>query len=91
VVTNPLPPGAPSTHAGTNVLTTYQYDGLDDLSQVNQTSQTRAFTYDTLKELLSATQPESGMTWYTYDLDGNVKAKTDARQITLQPFPRTIR
>ena len=82
VVTNPLPPGAPSTHTGTNVLTTYQYDGLDDLSQVNQTSQTRTFTYDTLKELLSATQPESGTTWYTYDLDGNVKTKTDARQIT---------
>jgi YD repeat-containing protein len=45
--------------------------------------QTRSFTYDSLKRLLSATNPESGTVNSTsYDGNGNLRSKTDARGIT---------
>ena len=68
--------------AGTGFLTTYQYDALDNLLQVNQSGiAPRTFTYDSLSRLLSASNPESGTVSYTYDADGNVHTKTDARNI----------
>jgi RHS repeat-associated protein len=69
--------------SGLNYITTYIYDALDDLTTVNQGAQTRSFTYDSLKRLLSATNPESGTVSYTsYDANGNLLSKTDARAIT---------
>jgi RHS repeat-associated protein len=69
--------------------TRYTYDGLDDLTQVTQqigsttgTKQTRTFLYDSLKELTDATNPESGHVHYTYDNNGNLQTKRDARSIT---------
>ena len=55
-----------------------------DLTTVIQSSQTRNFTYDSLKRLLTSSSPESGnvSTAYTYDQDGNIKTKTDARGIS---------
>jgi YD repeat-containing protein len=41
----------------------------------------RRFTYDSLSRLLTATNPESGTIGYSYDADGNVSTKTDARGI----------
>ncbi|HVP45172.1 MAG TPA: RHS repeat-associated core domain-containing protein [Bryobacteraceae bacterium] len=41
----------------------------------------RTFAYDSLKRLSSATNPESGLVSYTYDANGNVKTKTDARGV----------
>ena len=67
---------------GYNYQTTYQYDALDDLTQVNQGTETRSFLYDSLKRLVSATNPESGTTSYTYDGVGNLLTKTDARPKT---------
>lgn len=77
--------------------TDYQYNALDKLSQVDQwggahgaTSpgdRRRVFSYDTLGRLLSATTPETGNTGYpgtinyTYDSNGNLKTKTDARRV----------
>jgi RHS repeat-associated protein len=37
---------------------------------------TRTFTYNSLSQLLSAANPESGTITYTYDNDGNVLSKT---------------
>ena len=68
--------------AGTGFLTTYQYDVLGNLLQVNQGGMTRSFVYDALSRLVSTTNPESGTTTYTYDADGNVLTKKDARGIT---------
>jgi YD repeat-containing protein len=82
-----------------NWLTSYQYDALNDLTSVSQYdsvsqhTQTRTFVYDSLKRLLSATNPESGMVCYGtlsggqcqangYDANGNLLYKTDARSIT---------
>jgi YD repeat-containing protein len=67
---------------GWNYETTYGYDALGDLVQVNQGSETRTFSYDGLGRLTKSVQPESGTTTYSYDAVGNVKTKTDARSIT---------
>jgi RHS repeat-associated protein len=65
-----------------NYSTSYTYDVLNNLTQVSQGSQTRAFAYDSLKRLTSATNPESGTVSYTYDNNGNLLTRTDARSIT---------
>lgn len=68
--------------------TSYQYDTLNNLTAVNQGSQTRSFSYSSLSRLLSATNPEMGTTptngtiYYVYDNNGNLTSKTDARSIT---------
>ncbi|HLA13310.1 MAG TPA: hypothetical protein VJ023_22200, partial [Pyrinomonadaceae bacterium] len=67
---------------GVNYLTSYSYDALDNLTTVNQGTQTRTFVYDSLKRLTSATNPESGTITYTYDNNGNLLTKTDARPVT---------
>ena len=66
---------------GLNYLTTYSYDTLDNLTTVSQGNQTRSFAYSSLKRLMSASNPESGIVSYTYDNDGNLLTKTDARSI----------
>jgi RHS repeat-associated protein len=67
--------------SATGFLTTYQYDALDNLSGVSQGGQTRTFVYDSLSRLLSATNPEPGATSYSYDANGNVLTKQDARGV----------
>jgi RHS repeat-associated protein len=61
-------------------VTNYSYDALDDLTGVNQSGRLRRFTYDALKRLVSAANPESGTTSYSYD-NLNLASKTDARRI----------
>jgi RHS repeat-associated protein len=73
-------------------LTTYGYDALDNLTSVTQGPlHARTFVYDSLSRLTSATNPEANYspttqsyvpTAYTYDADGNVITKVDARGIT---------
>ncbi|MFZ0882963.1 MAG: hypothetical protein WAN14_06160, partial [Candidatus Acidiferrales bacterium] len=68
--------------SGLNYETDYQYDALDDLTNVTQSSsRQRAFAYDSLNRLTSASNPESGTVAYTYDADGNLVTKLDARSI----------
>jgi RHS repeat-associated protein len=70
--------------------TDYQYDALNNLLTVNQKGNTtdstkwraRTFTYNSLSQLLTATNPESGTITHTYDSDGNVQTKLDARSDT---------
>jgi len=73
------------TSTGTlSVATCYSYSVLDNLTKVEQKGgasdptqwRTRTFTYDSLSRLVSAVEPESGTTTYTYDLNGNVLTKT---------------
>jgi YD repeat-containing protein len=45
-------------------------------------SHNRSFVYNSLKQLISSTNPESGTVTYTYDSDGNVLTKKDARSLT---------
>ena len=46
----------------------------------------RSFTYNSLSQLLTANNPESGSIAYAYDADGNVLTKTDARGIVTSYF-----
>ncbi len=71
--------GSPSPHLNYN--TTYSYDALNDLTGVNQSGQTRSFGYDSLTNLVSASNPESGVSSYSYDNNGNVSTRTDNRGI----------
>jgi RHS repeat-associated protein len=58
-------------------LTTYQYDALGNLLQVNQSGiNARTFAYDSLSRLLTASNPESGSISYAYDANGNLITKT---------------
>ncbi|MCZ2151769.1 MAG: hypothetical protein LC126_28835, partial [Bryobacterales bacterium] len=68
--------------------TYYAYDALDNLTYACQNGtppasvctggQKRAFVYSSLKRLVSATNPESGTTNYTYYDNGLLHTKTDA-------------
>ena len=48
------------------------------MASVPSGTQSRAFVYDSLARLKSATNPESGTTSYTYDYNGNLTYKTDS-------------
>jgi RHS repeat-associated protein len=58
--------------------------GLGRLSQVVQNgSRTRTFSYDSLSQLLTSNNPETGTITYTYNPDGTLLTKKDARGITI--------
>lgn len=66
-------------------VTLYQYDALGNLLRVDQKGtapsdstqwRTRTFTYDSLSRLLTANNPESGATTYSYDVDSELLQKT---------------
>lgn len=74
--------------SGLNYETDYQYDVLGNLLNVTQKGgstqanwRLRNFSYDSLSRLTSAANPESGTVLYSYDLNGNVISKTDARGV----------
>jgi RHS repeat-associated protein len=66
---------------GYNYPTLYQYDALNDLTNVTQNgnnsanARIRSFVYDSLARLTSAANPESGTITYSYDLDSNLSSK----------------
>jgi len=66
---------------GYNYPTIYQYDALNDLTNVTQNGNNssyvriRSFVYDSLARLTSANNPESGTITYSYDLDSNLLSK----------------
>jgi len=64
-----------STPGGLNYATSYDYDALDDLISVTQGIQSRTFTYDAVRRLVAATNPESGTVTYRYDALGRVAAE----------------
>ncbi len=72
----------------TTVTTNYSYDVMNHLTQVSMprgnSTQTRSFNYSYVNGvitpyLLSATNPESGTVSYTYDTNGVMLTKTDAK------------
>lgn len=85
---------------GLNYETDYTYDALNNLTSVVQWggikggagARLRSFTFNSLSQLMVASNPESGTICYGvwsgsscingYDLNGNLTHKTDARGIT---------
>ncbi|HSB10627.1 MAG TPA: hypothetical protein VLM38_14150 [Blastocatellia bacterium] len=95
-VVEPNPAGGGSVFATGSLVTTYLYDTLGNLTQVNQGNQQRRFKYDSLSRLTqqklaeeSATLNDSGQyvgagTWsetFTYDERSNLITQTDARGV----------
>ena len=83
VAAKPLASAAPAlgTVGSPNQGTSYSYSALDNLTRVTQGAQTRTFAYDSLSRLTSASNPESGTVAYTYDNNGNLTQRTDARGV----------
>jgi RHS repeat-associated protein len=79
-------PGRAEVQAGYH--SHYSYSVFGNLTKVEQrvgvsgTLQTRTFTYDALKRLKQAFNPESGITNYVYDASGNIIQRTDSRNIS---------
>ena len=69
--------------SGVNYATTYSYNVLDNLLTVHQPGglTDRSFSYDWLQRLTSASNPESGTVYSSYDNNGNLLTKTDARGV----------
>ena len=84
-LTSVLEPNANGTPAWN---TTYTYDGAGHVININQVGDSsspalnRTFTYDSLGRMIQQSIPESGITNYGYDGDGNLTTKTDSRGIT---------
>jgi len=72
----------PHPSLSTPQLTTYTYNALGKLTQSNQSNQTRTWAFDALGRLSSQTLPESGTTSYSYNSEGLIATRTDARNIT---------
>jgi RHS repeat-associated protein len=67
----------PNSSGSLSVPTCYSYDLNDNLTGLLQNgSRQRAFTYDYISRLLTATNPESGLISYSYDANGNLATKT---------------
>jgi YD repeat-containing protein len=71
----------PSTSVAYGYQTSYSYDTLNNLLLVSQGVQEREFSYSSLSRLTSAENPESGTIAYSYDPNGNLRTKVDARNI----------
>jgi len=80
----------PNPAGGANFLTYYTYNTFNQLLTVSMTrpkvpangtnvTQTRTFVYDTNQRVQSVTNPENGTTSYTYNADGTMNTKTDAK------------
>jgi len=68
---------------GINAQTTFAYDALDNLVQVNDPKGLNTtYTYNGFSDLTQLTSPDTGTTTYTYDSAGNRASQTDARGVT---------
>lgn len=81
----------PDASGALNVATCYKYDALDNLTQVDQGTQTRTTAYDGLSRTTSSANPESGATNFFYTTSAGALCSgaatdlcrtTDARSIT---------
>jgi RHS repeat-associated protein len=68
----------PGSSGSLTVGTCYKYDGLDDLIEVDQGSETRTYAYDGLSRLTSVATPETSncAITYSYDGNGNITSRT---------------
>jgi RHS repeat-associated protein len=72
--------------------TTYSYNVLNQLTQINQQGLVRTLEYDGFGRLWRRTTPEQGATTYTYNADDTLQTMTDARgaSTTLGYTPRHL-
>jgi len=88
----------PNPAGGADYVTTYTYDFLNHLTQVSMPrpngTQNRTFVYDSNQRLQSETHPESGTKTYTYNADGTLASRTDAKgqvaKYIYDPYQRMV-
>ncbi len=98
------PGGAPAACGldigGTGFLTSYSYNPLGSLTEVQQNGlDNRVYGYDSLGRLTSSDNPETGTLSYTYDnaacgapaAPGSLTCRTDANSITTAYFYDALR
>lgn len=61
---------------------TYSYNSIDQISEINQAGRVRTFDYDGFGRLWHRTTPEQGTTTYSYNADDTISTVTDARGAT---------
>jgi RHS repeat-associated protein len=70
---------------GQTYTTTYQYDGLNNLTQItNSLGQSTTMYYDTLNRKVGMNDPQMGNWQYQYDPNGNLILQTDANNQAIQ-------
>ena len=73
----------PNPAGGASLFTNYTYTHAGQLATVSMPrsggTQTRSFSYDILGRSVSVTQPETGTSMTSYNLDGTVANTTDAK------------
>ena len=73
----------PANPTTATLVTTYTYDWMKHLTGVSMprgsTTQTRAFVYDAMGNMTSATNPENGTVSYNYNADNTLWYKHDAK------------
>lgn len=71
-----------TTTGSLTVTTSYTYNAVDDLLQINQGGQIRSFIYDALSRVKSETTPEGGTVTFTHtDFDAPLKRTHAARGV----------
>jgi len=77
----------PGVNGASSTETDYTYDDLNNLTNVHQigsisdVARDRTFTYDGLSRLITSKNSETGYTNYSYDPNGNLIYKKDARGV----------
>jgi len=75
---------------GSTVATCYQYDLLGNVSEVDQGTQTRTFSYDGLSRLTSETTPEAGTVNYYYTTSGGTLCSGNSKVLCRVADARSI-
>ncbi|MEK6325149.1 MAG: RHS repeat-associated core domain-containing protein [Acidobacteriota bacterium] len=71
-----------TTTGSLTVTTSYSYNAVDNLLEINQDGQIRSFIYDALSRVKSETTPEGGTATFTYtDFDALLKRTHQARGV----------
>src|SRR6266446_7192688 len=81
------------THAkGANTLADFQYqfNAVNNITQMTDSAGAHNYTYDPLDRLTTATHPSQSNESYTYDAVGNRTASLQGSSYTYDPFNRLV-
>jgi RHS repeat-associated protein len=78
------------TSAATVADAQYQYNTLNQITQILEPTQTRNFSYDTADRLTAVQNPAQTIESYTYDAVGNRTASHQSSTYSYQPFNKVV-
>lgn len=80
----------PDSNGNLTVSTCYKYDPMDNLTQVDQGSETRIYSYDGLSRKTAETTPEGGSRNFYFTTSGGVLCSGDPNALCRQTGARAI-